>query len=259
MSKFRHLIGVLAIVGWFGGDAAAQNVPSNPGRWWTQPQSGSVWQLYNPLTTIYFRVGGLHSANQNQREGTPAGYFSGSGGIITIPSSPGAFAGIGARLMPVLRSELQISGTFREHMTFADFFLRTFAVPLSSTQIMNNFYFDMAPLFGNALGGANIYVFGGLGVSINSTGDDVNVTVGGTINNTGVTSTRFAWAVGAGVQYQPMNNVIIDLSYRYLDAGRWQFCVAPGCAVNGTLFGNLVAHQAMFSVIIAIDGLLRGF
>ena len=119
---------------------------------------------------------------------------------------------------------------------------------------MNNLYVDIAPFFGNSLSGFNPYVFGGVGVSWNSTSDS---TIGLTTPLVGSATNRtaFAWNAGAGIQWQMTRNFIFDLGYRYLDAGR--FASAP---TAGFPFGsrwNNEAHQIMFSLVVPFAGLTR--
>lgn len=253
----------LAIVGAMGAalvaqGASAQNVGNNAGIWWT-PAAGqpSAFTFLNPLSTVYGRIGFQRAFQENSSTtfsppAFPPGFFG-----ANLADSWGMHLGLGVRLMPVLRYELQLGGQFN---TISQATL--FGAPLagsngrvSSAQLMNNLYVDIAPFFGNNLWGLNPYLMGGIGVSWNNNGD---FNSGGTnVPGTSNTHTSFAWNAGVGVQWQAMRNLILDVGYRYLDAGRWQ--TTPVAAFPISARNNNTSHQIMFSVVVPVDGLIRGF
>lgn len=236
--------------------AAAQNVGNNAGIWWTPTASQApAFTLLNPLTTVYGRVG-FHLAFQ--RDSAIRDSLGGIPSFITLNFADawGGELGIGFRLMPVLRYELQIGGTFNSvgRLSSTAIFMR-----VASAQIMNNLYLDTAPFFGNNLWGLNPYVFAGIGVSFNSNGELRNPP-SMTPNAIGSDNTHasFAWNAGAGLQWQAMRNMILDVAYRYLDGGQFQTgAIAP---IGGSVarFNNR-SHQIMFSIVVPVDGLIRGF
>lgn len=240
----RSLLG-LVIIAALAQPAAAQNVADNAGRWWNQPQSGDAFRFYNPLTTVYGRIGFLFSFNPSLT-GSQTGVLPFS---IDVADQWGGVLGMGARLMPVLRAELQASGLFTTETTA----FGTTGGRMRSAQILANLYFDGAPLLGTAAWGLNPYVFAGLGISFNTwTFAAVPLGIDGDHSRA-----AFAWNAGAGLQYQPLNNLIFDLSYRYLDIGRFASNPLAVVATPPVTTSNFTAHQIMLSVVIPIDGLLR--
>lgn len=251
-ARFASWLGSVLVAGSFIAPAGAQDLASNPGHWWTAPAAARApFAWFNPLSTIYVRAGMLFS---RARDST----LTGPGFIdahVDFGDSFGLVAGVGTRLMPVLRYELQVAGTNarRALLTFP-------GIPVSAStavgnfQVMNNFYLDGAPLIGTTRFGINPYVFGGIGVSFNRMTDFVNTTPN-ILYGTGQTHVALAWNAGAGVQYQPYRFLILDLNYRYLDAGTIRSAaLADGTPSSQTPYA---AHQVMFSLIIPIDGLLR--
>ncbi len=154
------------------GSAMAQNVGNNAGIWWTPaPGQPAAFTFLNPLTTVYGRIGFLRAfPTSTSLQGSPS---LGVPATANIPAGWGMMLGLGARLMPVLRYELQLGGTFavRETDSIGVPLVVQAQVRASSVQLMNNLYLDVAPFFGNQLWGLNPYVFGGLGISWNSRGD----------------------------------------------------------------------------------------
>lgn len=254
--KFRNLVAAGAFAAMSSAlPALAQNVGNNAGIWWT-PAAGqpAPFTFLNPLTTVYGRIGGQ-------------GFFQSSSAFTAVPppNPPGIginFAdgwgmhlGLGVRLMPVLRYELQLGGQFaaRSQLTFLGFPLAGTGARLSSVQLLNNLYLDVAPFFGNALWGLNPYLMAGVGASWNSNGVFTSPAINPQTENT---HTSFAWNAGVGLQWQMTRNLILDVGYRYLDAGRWQSGPTTG---NFSAHLNNRSHQVMFGIVIPVDGLVRGF
>lgn len=245
--------------------AVAQNVGNNSGIWWTPaPGQPAAFTFLNPLTTMYGRIGFLRAFGTDPGFRTSEIFPLPAGAVFDGPDYWGGFLGLGTRLMPILRYELQMSGMFNAAAYVRAPGPDTWTIRHGSVQVMNNFYLDIAPFFANGLWGFNPYVMAGVGVSWNRT-SDITFLDGGVVpfaaNGTGRTRTDFAWNAGAGVQYQPMRHVVLDLGYRYLDAGRFDTRFVDG-AGPGAAFGfrfNNRSHQVMFSVIVSVDGLIRGF
>ncbi len=245
--------------------ASAQNVGNNNGIWWTPaPGQPASFTFLNPLTTMYLRLGMLRAFQSDSGFATSELFPLPAGATFDRSDAWGGMLGMGVRVMPVLRYELQLSGTFRALAQVRAPGPDTWSIRHSSAQLMNNFYLDIAPFFANALWGFNPYVMGGIGVSWNITSDITfldNGIVPFAANGTGRTRTSFAWNAGAGVQWQPMRHVILDLAYRYLDAGHYRTAFVDGAgpgAAFGFRFDNR-SHQMMLSVIVSVDGLIRGF
>ncbi len=261
--NFKGLALGLTVAAGIAMPAMAQNVGNNAGIWWT-PAAGqpSAFTFLNPLTTMYFRIGFLRAFQGNSGQShTTIGILPTDfpGQSLDAADAWGGSLGMGARLMPVLRYELQLSGSFNSDTIIrrVDFPGEWIRFRASSVQLMNNLYLDVAPFFGNGLWGLNPYLMGGIGVSWNSTGDQVfaaAVSGGGT----GQTRTNFAWNAGVGVQWQAMRNLIVDVAYRYLDAGRFQNGFTnPGTPFT-TRYDN-TSHQIMVGVVVPFAGLIRGF
>ncbi len=254
-------VGAALIAALATGTASAQNVGNNAGIWWNPaPAQPTAFTFLNPLTTVYGRIGFMRSFQQES--GLALNDAVGPANIpaqaINLDDPWGAMIGLGARLMPVLRYEMQLGGTFNARARLSvvgafDFQSHRY----SSVQWMNNFYFDVAPLFANNLWGLNPYVMAGLGASWNRTSDNTVLAGAVLINGSGATRTDFAWNVGVGVQWQAMRNLIVDVAYRYLDAGHYRLNLGPG-GLRGERFDN-VSHQVMFSIVVPVDGLIRGF
>lgn len=224
---------------------AAQNVAANNGRWWNQAPPANSFVLLNPLTTLYARLGYFYSFGQDTavtNQVRPP---------LTIAASHGLEIGIGFRLMPVLRYELRAGGNLRTGMRFAGA-PGAFA-SASAFQLMNNLSFDIGPLIGNPFA-LNPYVFAGVGLSVNSIAEGSGIPPGNPIFDRSRLS--FAWNAGVGVQWQPINHVILDLGYRYMDMGRFSETPANPSFFN---FRDRREHQVTFGIIVPFDGLMRAF
>ncbi len=242
--------------------AHAQHVGNNNGIWWIEaPAQPDAFTVLNPLSTGYGRLGFLYSWPRQ-----PTAQFLNASVATRIPSGFGGVLGWGARFMPILRLELQASGTFNV--------IATAGTPpvgfngrmrFSSVQVLTNAYLDIAPLFADRLAAFNPYLFGGIGLAHTTLGDATRSVIVDdpgdgapfiTVLSPGSGRSRigFAWNAGAGIQYQPMRHLILDLAYRYLDAGPF-----PTAALNSgasfNLTGHYTAHQLMFSILVPFDGL----
>lgn len=227
--------------------ALAQNTADNNARWWVQPGQVDTLRVFNPLTTGYGRIGLLYSFNQQLL--AAQGIFTNQ--PIAANDQFGAVLGLGTRLMPILRAELQAGGIFNVRT-------RTPANPtgsfgrMRSAQILTNIYLDGAPLLGNAWG-LNPYAFAGAGISFNtwSFGDVANGADGEH------TRASFAWNAGLGLQYQLMDSLILDLAYRYIDIGRFTSNPRAVVSVPPVRTNGFTAHQVMFTVVVPFAGLAR--
>ncbi len=225
--------------------AAAQDVPGNNGRWWNQSQQSSAFLLFNPLTTLYARAGYYRGFGQNSPiTNLPFPLQA----TARIDGSDGLEIGFGFRLMPILRYELRLGGNVR-----ADMHLGTNPYTharVSSVLLMNNLFFDIGPLIGNPFA-LNPYVFGGIGLSFNRVDHGIS---GLQAYDHGRRS--FAWNAGAGIQWQAMDFLILDIGYRYMRMGRM--------SENPTTlfyfdFSDRREHQVTFGIVVPFAGLARAF
>jgi len=80
---------------------------------------------------------------------------------------------------------------------------------------------------------------------------------GGAASGEGAARWAFAWALMAGVGYEPMQGVHVEMGYRYFDAGRasiGRLACAAGCAGAGQRFG-VGSHDVRLGVRFALaDG-----
>lgn len=248
MKRLLASLGLIAIALW-PGTGHAQNVAENAGRWWNQPPPAGLFTLYNPLTTLYGRIGASYSFGVRLHN-----LLYDIGQTWSRDGAGGAAIGVGARLMPILRYELQASGIFN---TIVNIHLGGPVYPFARAdffQLMNILHLDVGPMIGNPWG-LNPYASGGVGVSVNRISEDQLIF--GAFNDPRYSrsSAHFAWMLGVGLQWQPMNNLILDFGYRYLFMGR----LLETQVIGGYSFRSVDAHQLMISLVVPFDGLARAF
>jgi opacity protein-like surface antigen len=271
-----------------GSESAAVSDATMPG--WYQRSGEGPFALRDPLSGLYFLIGAHGGFSERTRLADdkgcsdPAAFFLGCDN--TPPSEApgtgyGGSVGIGTRITPALRTALTAtvdSGyRFRNahwvDRSSGETFDEDFS--LRSYQATANLYLDIAGLLmPGALGRFNPYLMTGMGVAVNVTGDTTERETPPGVpgwNNTypGSTRTSFLWTAGAGMQYQIVSGVIADLSYQYVDAGR--FRAADGTpqinGFNGLPFqppfdsfrGNLRTHRIGFAINIELEGISRLF
>lgn len=240
----RKLLTTMIIMAALTAPAMAQNVAANNGIWWTQPAAGGPWQFLNPLTTLYGRLGFLYAFNGTPRDAQPSLPRQ-----YPVHDQAGGVLGIGFRVMPILRLELQAGGLFTTQLDVVQGGVNQGALTRIRTfQVLGNAHVDLAPFFANGLAGFNPYVMGGLGVSVNGS-NAARIGLPHTLDHQ---VTTFAWNAGFGLQYQIVNHLILDLGYRYLNSGRLQDS-------TGGRTTALTAHQIMFSLVVPFEGLTRAF
>lgn len=253
----RHV----AIVGlWLLSSAAsAQTAPGDAGAWWGGAATRAPFAWFNPLTTAYGRIG-VHRAWVEDATVTlefpggasfPARLGSGFGGTI----------GFGARLAPALRLDLTGSGTGPFELTTGTPGAST-RTRVSSFQVMANLYLDLAPFFApGRLGRFNPYLMAGAGLAVNRFGTTYFYQTPPPPFARGYgdrTRSGFAWQLGAGAQVQLLDHVLLDLSYRYLDAGRsgQQDNLANPPTPLPTRF-PVRMHQLHLHLVLPFEGLAR--
>lgn len=242
-----------------------------------------------PGRGVYFILGGhagfATSTRLRDKNGcdNPDAFFLGCDNeppSDSLGTGGGGSIGIGTRLTPAVRVALIVTGEtgYRFHndkpwvaLAFDESFVETFSV--RSYQGTANIYLDVAGLLPpGALGGFNPYVMSGLGIAFNTTGRTEEIdTVGGgpTVTNTfpGGTEESLVWTVGTGLQYRIIPGVVADVSYQYVDAGR--FTAASGrpqtSGASGQPFdppfrpiqGRLETHRVGFALNIEWEAIGR--
>lgn len=267
----RLLFVAAAILTLSAGAARSQNVAANSGLWWTSLAGApGAFTPINPLTSTYLRFGVLRGW---PRDATPSGGAPGANPRgFSLDGAWGGSLGMGARLMPVLRAEFALAGSFGAPARFAvngplPGGTSAITTRLSSVQAMGNVFIDFAPLFGG-LGDFNVYVGGGVGVALNRMADadtSFNDPLNGrdqpipAFGGGGRTRTNFAWQAIAGAQFQITRNLILDFSYAYVDAGHAEVAPVDMVFVGQAYRVAVRDHRAMVALIVPLDGLVRGW
>ena len=258
---------------------------------WYRRAGEGPFSLRDPLASLYFVIGahaGFSESTTLQDDngcGHRRAFFLGCQNTPpsdTLGTGGGGTIGIGTRITPALRAAVIGGGEtgyrFRNATPWVDrqsveTFVEEFS--LHSYQVAANAYLDIAGLLPPAtLGPWNPYLMTGAGVAFNMTGwtHETNTVPGApTVINSypGTTRTSFLWTAGAGVQYRIVNGVVADLSYQYVDAGR--FRAADGAPQYSGLTGSPFAtpfeafradfrtHRVGLAVNIEFDAIGRFF
>jgi opacity protein-like surface antigen len=196
----------------------------------------------------------------------------------SLGTGGGGSIGIGTRLTPALRVALIATGEtgyrFHNERPWSipdETFVERFSV--HSYQGTANIYLDVAGLLPPGwLGGFNPYVMSGLGVAFNttSTTKETDTFAGDppvTNRYPGGTEESLVWTVGAGLQYRVASGVVVDLSYQYVDAGRFT-AVSGRPQISGftgdpfdppfrPIQGRLETHRLGFAVNIELEAIGR--
>ncbi len=212
------------------------------------PGAGSWFGYGNPGNPFGFVIPG------NPNEGTK----------FPLPSQWGGGLAFGYRALPMLRLELAVDKTASSTLRFP---YPSLAAPspveaaqftVSSTQVMGNAYFDIAPLLPpETLGPINPYLMAGAGISRNRNGDYVcnslNSCTSFSYANAN-TNNSFAWQAGVGLVWKITPALAMDVGYRYVDLGsiRGADVYAPSAAWG--LNGSLTAHRFTAGVIYSFGG-----
>ena len=270
-------------------EAAAVADGSVPG--WYRRVGEGPFSLREPGAGLYLIVGGhagfAGSTRLRDKDGCerPDAFFLGCENeepSDSLGTGGGGSIGIGTRLTPALRVALIATGEtgYRFHndkpwvaVAFDESFVETFSV--HSYQGTANVYLDVAGLLPpGVLGGFNPYVMSGVGIAFNTTSRTTEIdTLAGsppvTNRYPGGTEESLLWTVGAGAQYRVAPGVIADVSYQYVDAGR--FTAASGrpqiSGISGQPFdppfrpiqGDLRTHRVGFAVNIELEAIGRWF
>ncbi len=152
-------------------------------------------------------------------------------------------AGVGWQVTPFLRTDLTLSYRFSQKWDGTDSVQRlSYSGDVSSLRGFANLYLDIAGLT-DGLGVFKPYVGAGLGFARNKL-DDVSVTddtAPAALRNytlDGARKSSFAWQVMAGTGIAVTEALIVDVGYRYVDAGD----VKSGNTLTGRL-GTVAVNQ----------------
>lgn len=247
---------------------------------WMMRQGESWFSFRNPASSLYLTFGGHVglSTDTTLRQVGSVGCSSGFA-IGCDPFAPtgdlgvggGGSFGLGARLTPVFRVAVVVSGeggyrtdaSVVQPPSFVSYVQTRIAV--SSFQASTNLYADLGGILNT--GRWNPFVMAGVGVAANRTGDvffnkgfvgspptDTVVNAG-----SGQTSTNFLWTAGAGLQYQLTPGSTLEVSYQYVDAGSFRVDVfaSEGFPNFNVIEGNLRTHRIGVGVTIAINHLAQ--
>ncbi len=259
--------------GWQTARAAAQDRPG----WYQNAGEGAFsWR-----TPQLFALGGVHwnspdaiapttnncaTASAPFSIGCPPPLPARTIAGLSMTSSWGFTAGIGARIAPAVRVSLEYNWqkTHDIHV-----FMAVNGVvngdgrgSLSTQQLSANLALDIAGMLPpGALGRFNPYVTGGLGVAFNQTGQIVGFSPPGGMHvstSGGARFTDLLWSVGGGIQYALNRNWVFDLGYSYMDAGRYgtsktdnvlHLPFPSDCSVDCSATGRLRLHRIQAKLI----------
>jgi opacity protein-like surface antigen len=272
-------------------DAASAAVADGSVPGWYRRVGEGAFTLREPSRGVYFILGGHAGFGESTRLDDeadcahPQAFFLGCENARpsdSLGTGGGGSIGIGTRITPAVRVALLFTGETGYHFHndrpwvsagSGETFIEKFSI--HSYQGTGNIYLDVAGLLPpGALGGFNPYVMGGLGMAVNVTGDTKEfMTFGsnGTATNTypGATRESFLWTVGAGLQYRVAPGVIADVSYQYVDAGRFR-AASGNPQIDGTsgqpfdppfraIRGDLATHRVGFAVNVELEAISRWF
>ena len=163
--------------------------------------------------------------------------------------------GIGVRINPMFRSDITIDGIKRLNLEGTNSVLPgvTSSAHVSSVVGLVNGYFDLNGAWPTAFGPFQPYIDAGVGVARNDLSRTSFAAGGATIGSVNShTFTDFAWGAGAGVAYPVAPNLLVDLSYKYLDLGDMHSgtTLSIGAAKVNTarMNGDLKAHTVMIGL-----------
>jgi opacity protein-like surface antigen len=173
---------------------------------------------------------------------------------VDIGSSAIMGAGIGAKVLPFLRTDVTLS--YRPGYSFAA--PPTPIEPPGTTgrgdvktlAALVNAYYDFP-----TLAGFTPYIGGGVGVARNEVGTTTlssNASGATVATLSGSTTTQFAWQASAGVAYSILPFVALDIGYRYFDAGEGRSGNTVTTALGSASFpvqrGNIRAHEVQAGI-----------
>ena len=163
--------------------------------------------------------------------------------------------GIGVRINPMFRTDITIDKINRLNIDGTNSAVPglTSSAHVSSIVGMLNGYFDINGVAPNLFGPFQPYLQAGVGASRNDLSRTSFALGGASVASVSShATTRFAWGAGAGVAYAVVPNLLLDLSYKYLDLGDMHSgtTLSVGAArVNTTrMAAELRAHTVMLGL-----------
>ncbi len=160
-----------------------------------------------------------------------------SGEVNDLHDAPVIGGGLGYRFNRYFRTDITTTYTSRYNLDDQDRAGTTWRSDIEAWTTMLNAYAEYP------VGDFSPYLMAGAGVSRNEMGQTTDSAGTTTIGSN--TETSFAWQTGAGVGYSVSPEWVLDLGYRYLDAGKFKSATpATGNAVEG----DLRSHIAMLGV-----------
>ncbi len=211
-----------------------------------------------PFQSVYLRgdIGGAFGTDTTFKNlpALPGG--PGSTQTSTLGNSLMYGGGIGFRINPLFRTDLTVDSIRRLDIegTNANFGGVTSSAHVGSVVGLVNGYFDFNGLWPTQLGRFQPYIDGGVGIAYNNL-SRTSFALGNGAPAGSVTShafTHFAWGAGAGVAYVIRPNLLVDLSYKYLDLGEMhsgtQFLARGTAVTTAQMNADLKAHTVMIGL-----------
>jgi outer membrane protein OmpA-like peptidoglycan-associated protein len=217
-------------------------------------QSAPSWL---PFQSVYVRgdFGGAFGTDTTFKNlpSLPGG--SGSTEPSTVGNSIMYGGGVGVRFNPMFRSDITIDGIKRldieGHNAVAGGV--SSSAHVSSIVGLVNGYLDLNGIWPNVFGRFQPYIDAGVGVARNDLSRTSFAAGGANIGSVSSHAvTGFAWGAGAGVAYAIIPNLLLDLSYKYLDLGEMHSgtTLSLGAARVNTarMDADLKVHTVMLGV-----------
>jgi OmpA-OmpF porin, OOP family len=217
-------------------------------------QSMPTWL---PFHSVYVRgdFGGAFGTDTTFKNlpSLPGG--SGSTQPSTVGNSIMYGGGVGIRINPMFRADITVDGIKRLDIegTNAVRPAVTNSAHVSSIVGLANGYFDLNGLWPTVFGRFQPYIDAGVGIARNDLSRTSFAANGATIGSVSSHAvTGFAWGAGAGVAYAIIPNLLLDLSYKYLDLGEMHSgtTLSLGAARVNTarMDADLKVHTVMLGV-----------
>jgi Outer membrane protein beta-barrel domain len=185
---------------------------------------------------------------------------------ITPTSSWGWTAGVGARFAPALRGSVEYSSEAKHnihvYMAVAGVVNGDGLSSVSSSQLTGNLFLDFAGLMApGTFGHFNPYAMVGIGAAFNKMGSTLGFAPPGGTQvsiSAGGDQTNLLGTVGAGLQYEFTRNFLVDVGYRYVDAGKFATSktanqlllpLPVNCAVDCSGVANLREHRVQLQLV----------
>jgi OOP family OmpA-OmpF porin len=177
-----------------------------------------------PFHSVYVRgdIGGAFGTDTTFKNVPSLPGGSGSTEPSTVHDSIMYGGGIGMRLNPMFRTDITVDGINRLNIEGTNSVRPAVSssAHVSSVVGLVNGYFDLNGVWPTIFGRFQPYIDAGVGVARNDLSRTSFAAGGATIGSVSSHAFMdFAWGAGAGVAYAVMPNLLVDLSYKYLDLG----------------------------------------